>query len=200
MTLQLMKLLLVLNLVLCLPITTRAQSLQACSPSPDPPATRLLRPLLEDAVPPEPSINATQGDVAAWWDAVAQVVDDQRRGHAYASLNHVQRRVLETISDEARAASMKALPHLQQRFAVRAPSTLLCLTLLLCASNTLTDWTDVHIRMHSHFLLQDLGLSEMDMRVTLAWFLAAAPLIIHFNARRALGHLVADTHVRNQFE
>lgn len=54
--------------------------------------------------------------------------------------------------------------------------------------------------MHSHFLLQDLGLSEIDMRVTLAWFLAAAPLIIHFNARRALGRLVADTHVRNQFE
>lgn len=38
------------------------------------------------------------------------------------------------------------------------------------------------------------------MRVALAWLLAAAPLIIHLDVGKVLGYLVADTHVRNQFE
>lgn len=70
-------------------------------------------------MPPEPSADAPQGDVAAWWEAVARVVDEERRERVYPSLNHVQRRALEMISGQARAESMNALPHLQQRFTVR---------------------------------------------------------------------------------
>lgn len=86
------------------------------APSPPPPATRLLRTLLGEAVPPEPPAGATPKQLVEWWGAVVEAVGAERRRRALPVLDGMQRRALAVVCDKATRASAAAIPHLHQRF------------------------------------------------------------------------------------
>lgn len=53
-------------------------------------------------------------------------------------------------------------------------------------------------KLHRRFL--GMGLFDADLRLALAWVLAAAPIIIHVDLKSTLQYLLKATHYRNQFE
>lgn len=133
-------------------------------PVPDPPATRLLRTLLGDAVPPEPPTSTTSGlATTAWWRRVVEALYNHKRRQTVRPLDSLQREALRAVSKKASASSEEAIPELWESFT-------------------------------------SMGLSDADVRLALAWILAAAPIIIHVNLSKTLKHFLKDTHYRNQFE
>lgn len=106
-------------------------------PPPDPPATRLLRTLLGDTVPPEPPESADVEDVVDWWEAVTAAVETERSAYVKGLLDRKQLQALGAVCEKARATSTDAIPELYMRFEVRG----LCLV-------HLNDYEDAHARIH----------------------------------------------------
>eukprot|EP00929_Paragymnodinium_shiwhaense_P073923 TRINITY_DN37788_c0_g1_i1.p1 TRINITY_DN37788_c0_g1~~TRINITY_DN37788_c0_g1_i1.p1 ORF type:complete len:665 (-),score=166.47 TRINITY_DN37788_c0_g1_i1:485-2479(-) len=48
--------------------------------------------------------------------------------------------------------------------------------------------------------VQELGFSDKDLWMTLAWIREMAPIIVHVDLDKMLSHMESDTHYRNQFE
>lgn len=86
---------------------------------PDPPATCLVRTLLGDATPPEPS-ETSYKKLVGWWGAVCAAVRQRRAAYVEDTLDPLQLRALSEVSKNIKYASATAIHGLYGRFQVRA--------------------------------------------------------------------------------